>query len=580
MSRLRASTMSTYQSYRLLEDGQPAGQEDLEEDVSLEKLGKGRRRFLQSVQTVKDIIAYTRERLQESREKIPFSDFWTCAIMSAVVLVAFFIVLVVINASGGSADPEDILQYIDPLIGTGPGGHVFPGATLPFGMAKAGVDVTEENHAGYTHNGSPIMGFSSLHDSGTGGASSLGNFPLFVHPSCPDIMTSCKLNKEDRPVKPVTDSVFAKPGYFTIDLVSGVKAEMTAGDRATLFKFTFTNATDLENPVILADASDLPGSQGARSLFVDPETGRITASGRFKPSFGIGGYNAYMCADFRGAEVQDVGTFNKSIWPGETQTARKDSIMGSTHGVYTRFKELPPGSTIFVRVGLSWLSIDRACDNAEREIADFDFERLVAQAQTAWREKFKPITLDSTGVDKSHLRNFWSGVYRAFINPQDYTGENQLWNSTEPYYDSWYCIWDTFRGVHPFYLLVDTVSQSRMVRSLIDVYKRAGWLPDCRMSFCKGYTQGGSNADVILVDSWIKKLEGVDWNDAYAALIKDAEEQPPNWNVEGRGGLKSWKELGYIPYLDKDLGGLRTRSVSRTVEVRDNDSSTFTLSAC
>ena len=27
----------------------------------------------------------------------------------------------------------DVLDYIDPLIGTSTGGHVFPGANLPFG---------------------------------------------------------------------------------------------------------------------------------------------------------------------------------------------------------------------------------------------------------------------------------------------------------------------------------------------------------------------------------------------------------------------------------------------------------------
>lgn len=36
---------------------------------------------------------------------------------------------------------DDIFKYVDPLIGTTNGGHVFPGATLPFGMAKAVADV-------------------------------------------------------------------------------------------------------------------------------------------------------------------------------------------------------------------------------------------------------------------------------------------------------------------------------------------------------------------------------------------------------------------------------------------------------
>jgi len=49
--------------------------------------------------------------------------------------------------------------------------------------------------------------------------------------------------------------------------------------------------------------------------------------------------------------------------------------------------------------------------------------------------------------------------------------------------------------------------------------------------------------------------------------------QPPVWTVEGRGGLKSWKSLGYIPADDFDPHGvgLFTRSISRTVEYAYND---------
>ncbi|KAL3298756.1 glycosyl hydrolase family 92 [Colletotrichum asianum] len=61
-----------------------------------------------------------------------------------------------------------VLRYIDPLIGTVNGGHVFPGATLPYGMAKAGADTDSraENAAGWVSDNSKITGFSHLHDSG------------------------------------------------------------------------------------------------------------------------------------------------------------------------------------------------------------------------------------------------------------------------------------------------------------------------------------------------------------------------------------------------------------------------------
>jgi putative alpha-1,2-mannosidase len=82
----------------------------------------------------------------------------------------------------------DVFQFIDPLIGTSEGGkfrerifprsvvyvfagHVFPGATMPFGMAKAVADVNDpdEKQGGFASGDSDITGFSHMHDSGTGG---------------------------------------------------------------------------------------------------------------------------------------------------------------------------------------------------------------------------------------------------------------------------------------------------------------------------------------------------------------------------------------------------------------------------
>lgn len=49
-----------------------------------------------------------------------------------------------------------------------------------------------------------------------------------------------------------------------------------------------------------------------------------------------------------------------------------------------------------------------------------------------------PIRVSSTGVNSSVLTNFYSSIYRTMVNPQDYTGENPLWESAEPYFDSFY----------------------------------------------------------------------------------------------------------------------------------------------
>lgn len=44
------------------------------------------------------------------------------------------------------------------------------------------------------------------------------------------------------------------------------------------------------------------------------------------------------------------------------------------------------------------------------------------------------------------------------------------------------------------------------------------------MSLCKGFTQGGSNADVVLADAYLKNItDGVDWATGYEAVVSDAE---------------------------------------------------------
>jgi len=40
------------------------------------------------------------------------------------------------------------------------------------------------------------------------------------------------------------------------------------------------------------------------------------------------------------------------------------------------------------------------------------------------------------------------------------------------------------------------------------------------MSFCKGITQSGSNADTLLTDAYIKGIKYVPWQEAFDAILK------------------------------------------------------------
>ncbi|KAK0744825.1 glycosyl hydrolase family 92-domain-containing protein [Apiosordaria backusii] len=438
----------------------------------------------------------------------------------------------------------DPLAYVDPLIGASNGGNVFPGASLPYGMTKAVADTnSSSNQGGFTLDGAFVTGFSGMHDSGTGGNPSLGNFPLFPFTNCPEgDINRCEFPKISRAAHGgfSSNTVTAKPGMFAITLNNGIRADMTTTHHTSLFRFTFpTLGSDGEpaQPLILQDLTDLANSrQDNGNVAVDPETGRITGSACFLPSFGSGNFVLHFCTDFRGADVLDSGIFvnsRASTVVHNLTISRSINGYPLPGGAFMRFNS--GAEPILVRTANSFISVEQACKHAETEIPDFDFERVSEAATEIWREKLSPIKVSPVGVQGSLLTNFYSGIYRTMINPQNYTGENPRWKSSEPYFDSFYY---------------------------------------CRMSLNKGFTQGGSNADNVLADTFIKGIkDGIDWEDGYAAVVKDAEVEPYDWCCEGRGGLDSWKTLGYVPVEDFDYKGFgtMTRSISRTLEYAYND---------
>ena len=278
----------------------------------------------------------------------------------------------------------------------------------------------------------------------------MGNFPIFVNPGCPnDNFAECRYSVIGRAVNRIPGSAKASPGYFAISLNHSVHAEMTATEHTALYRFSFPgddNPVDYAgrnvpySPVISMDLSDLMSSRAAGTIGVDPETGRIMGNGRYSPSFGAGTYQAYFCADFIGAKIRKTGTFTgdnaieDTAYMDSAQPGSWTNPSGST-GAWIQF-EAPENDNILARVGVSFMSKERACQNAQTEIPDFSFNKTVKAAEDAWRDKLSVVEVDSTGVDEEFLTTFWSGIYRTMLSPQNYTGENPYWNSSEPYFDS------------------------------------------------------------------------------------------------------------------------------------------------
>lgn len=231
-----------------------------------------------------------------------------------------------------------------------------------------------------------------------------------------------------------------------MSLNTSVHTEITVTNHTALYRITFpgNSSTGTANsstpalpysPLILVDLTDLADSRTNGSVSVDASSGRIMGNGTFNPSFGVGTYDLHFCADFQGASIRDTGVFQNNR-PGREPKQLKTYSTGATDpvpaGAWVQFHPPDNDDQIIVRVGVSYISVDKACQNAESEIGDFDFVGTKNVAEEAWRTKLGAVSVDGTGVNTTFLTTFWSGLYRSLISPQDVTGENPLWESSEP----------------------------------------------------------------------------------------------------------------------------------------------------
>jgi len=215
-----------------------------------------------------------------------------------------------------------------------------------------------------------------------------------------------------------------------------------------------------------------------------------------------------------------------------------------------------------MQIAISFISIEKAKENMVAETSGKSFEDLLNANQNAWNNLLKKIEIE--GATEEQKQIFYTGMYHVMLMPSDRTGENPLWKSDRPYYDDYYAIWDTYRTSNPLLTLICTQRQVDLINSLIDIYKHEGYMPDSRSGNYNGLTQSGSNCDLLISEAYLKGLKGIDYNEAYAAIIKNAEVPPANDLKEGRGGLTDYKTLGYVP-------SNYNRSGSRTLEYSYND---------
>lgn len=451
-----------------------------------------------------------------------------------------------------------LYRYVDPMVGSQNDGNVAIGPSRPHGMAKPGPDYSHRANSGYVADAAvPLMGFSQLHVSGTGGGAKYGNISVLPYAGGLDRIGHTALRAAEK----------AELGYYQVTLRdSDIKAELTASHKVAYYRFSYPagaqQALELDAGRYLgvgAAASDEEAQflVGSEIEVLSPT--EVRGHNRVRGGWNRGrAYTVYFHAVFD----QPVQAFR--TWRGgqlSAQTLQADH--GDSTGALLSFGAAG-GKPLQMKIGLSFLSSAKARENLVQETPSWDFSQVLGETRAAWERLLGRIEVDPA-TPVADQRMLYTGLYHTMLMPVDRSGENPLWQSGQPYYDDFYAIWDTYRTSHPLITLLDASRQRDIVNSLIDIQAHDGYLPDARSGNANGRTQGGSHADVVIADAYVKGLKGIDYQRGLEAMLKDADVPPGgNEEQEGRGGLADYNRLGYV-------SSTYPRAGTRTVEYALDD---------
>ena len=439
---------------------------------------------------------------------------------------------------------QDYSRYVDPRIGSEGLGRTFPGPCMPYGMAKPGPDAVTMPNAGWAPISEPVKGFSQMHVSGTGGGQKYGN--ILIQPY---------LDSKEIIQKRMDEKISL--GYYACTFENGIRTEITASDRCAFYRLDFGKNQKgklLIDVATFLGIDTIPDKREAQQYMDSYVTcdGKYAVSGWSTVRGGWNNGGPYTVYFYLQSDVPLL--YNKV----KESKARLD---------VTFLKSIAN-----LKLGISHISIAQA----KRNIPTCGFDAQLKHLRETWNGKLRKIEIAGTEKQK---RMFYTGIYHTMLMPVDKSGENPHFSAT-PYYDDYYAIWDTYRTSMPLLTLIDEDRQRDMVNSLLNIYEHDGYMPDARSGNWNGRTQGGSNAEIVIADAFAKGMEGINYELALQAMIKDAEVPPMDVDSDlpldsalreslaaekhGRGGLKEYNSLGYIPYgID--------RAGNRTVEYSYDD---------
>jgi predicted alpha-1,2-mannosidase len=456
--------------------------------------------------------------------------------------------------AAAAAFGKSAVDEVNPMIGTAEHGHVYPGATVPFGMVQLSPDTrdgTWDGSSGYHYSDGSILGFSHNHLTGTGCAD-LGNILLIPTVGTLKLTPGAHPGEGYRARFSHADES-ARPGYYLVLLPDyQVKVELTATARAGFHRYTFP-ATDTGHVVL--DLQHGVGNNVTEAQLTIEDN--HTASG-YRRSDGWGGGKVYFFV------MEFSRPFDSSgVAQGDKDVSGKQTTGKETKGHFD-FKT-QAGEKILIRVGLSTVSVEGARNNLHAEIPTWDFDAVAKAASRQWDKALSVIDAETT--DNNLKQTFYTSLYHTMIAPTllsdvdgQFRGPDGNVHLAKGYdYYTEMSLWDTFRAENPLLTLTQPARVNSFVNTMLEHYKLFGqhtlpvWPEGGKETWC----MIGNHAIPVIADAYLKGFRNYDASEALDDMIASTE--------KNREQLDAYRDKGFIPT------GKGVQSVSKVLEYAYDD---------
>ncbi len=479
---------------------------------------------------------------------------------------------------------EDYTTFVNPFIGTSKMGHVFPGATAPFGMVQLSPQTnfevmfndkgqynkeTYEYCAGYQHRDSTIIGFAHTNFSGTGHAD-LGDF--LVMP------TTGKLTLDPLETKEGTKGFYstfshtneeASPGYYKVELNSyNIKAELTASDRVGFHQYTFPKSNeshiildmvynvyhhDNKNVWTFIRVENDTLVTGYRQTKGWARTKKVFFAMQFSKPFKSYGHKKYD-------EIKYDGFYSRF-----NQYKNFPEMAGKDLRAYFNFNTTE-NEKIKIKFALSPVSTKGALKNLKAEIPHWNFNKTHNETKEKWNKELSKIAVKT--ITEDDKRTFYTALYHTNLSPivyEDidgkYRGLDQNIHQSEGFTNyTVFSLWDTYRALHPLFNITQPERNNDMIKSMLAHHDESvhSMLPIWSHYANENWCMIGYHATSVIADAIAKNVGDFDKERALQASVNTA-------NVRYFDGIGDYIDYKYVP---DDKGH---SSVSKTLEYAYND---------